>query len=383
MNKKACVKNGIDVIDRYSHLFEGKRIGLVTGPTGLNKRMESTIDLFKQRFDLRALYSPEHGVRGNVQAGVHVDTYTDDRTGVPVYSLYGKNRKPSKEMLEAIDVLVMDIQDIGSRYYTYLYTLSYCMQACAEQGITFAYLDRVNPLGGLEVEGGILDTQFSSFVGMHPITPRYGLTAGELARLFNTEYKFGCKLEIVPIEGWTRDMYLQDTDLLWVNPSPNMTSMDAAVLYNGTCLFEGTNLSEGRGTTKPFEMIGAPWIDAFELARRMNAFNLAGVLFRPVFFEPTFSKHKGQLCGGIQAHITDHRAIRPVEVGLRLLYAIMDLDDRFEWLPPASENGHYFIDLLTGGTDVRLRPYSADALLEKWSLESIRFRSLKEKYHLY
>ena len=381
---KAQIKNGIDVIDKYGHLFEGKRLGLVTGPTGLNKQLKSTIDILNERFDLKALYSPEHGVRGNLQAGAHVDTYVDEGTGITVFSLYGDNQKPTPEMLKDIDVLVMDIQDIGSRYYTYLYTMSYCMQACAENKKTFVYLDRINPIGGIEIEGGILDTKYASFVGLHPITARYGLTAGELAMLFNKEFSFGCELAVVKIEGWERDMYLNDTDLLWVNPSPNITSMDTAILYNGTCLFEGTNISEGRGTTKPFETIGAPWLDPFRLADRMNSMALSGVIFRPVYFDPTFSKHKGLQCRGVQVHITDYKAVKPLEVGMRLLYEIMDSNrSEFQWVPPNREKGSYFVDLLAGGEDVRLRTYEADGLIEKWRGESSLFKACKEQYHLY
>lgn len=383
-HEKAKIKNGIDVIDRNGRLFEGKRLGLVTGPSGLNKSLKSTIDILNERYDLKALYSPEHGVRGNFQAGVHIDTYVDECTGITAYSLYGENRKPSPEMLKDIDVLVMDIQDVGSRYYTYLYTMSHCMEACAENGKTFVYLDRVNPVGGVEVEGGILDTGYASFVGMHPITPRYGLTAGELAMLFNKEFGIGCELEVVRTEGWKRDMYISDTDLLWVNPSPNITSVDTAVLYNGTCLFEGTNISEGRGTTKPFETIGAPWLDPFRLADKMNGMALPGVIFRPVYFEPAFSKHKGQQCRGVQVHITDCKAVKPLELGIRLLYEIMDSDpDKFAWVPPNMEKGNYFIDLLGGGEDIRQRRCEAEGLIEKWRGESLKFKTLKEKYHIY
>lgn len=382
--KKACVKNGIDCIDKYDYLFKGKRLGLITGPTGLNRQLESTIDILKDRYNLKALYSPEHGVRGNLQAGVHVDTYVDEKTGVPVFSLYGSHRKPSPEMLKDVDVLVMDIQDIGSRYYTYLYTMSYCMEACAENKKIFVLMDRINPIGGIEVEGNVLDPEYSSFVGMYPITNRYGLTAGELAMLFNRELGIGCDLAVVRLEGWKRDMYQKDTDLLWVSPSPNIPTMDTAVLYNGTCLFEGTNISEGRGTTKPFEMIGAPWLDPYMLADKMNSKSLPGVVFRPVYFEPTFSKHKGQQCKGVQIHVTDYKAVRPVEVGIKLLYEIMDQSpDNFEWLPPSTEKGRYFIDLLAGCEDVRLRRYEADELLDGWKAESLRFKNCKEQYHLY
>ena len=382
--EKACIKNGIDGIEKYGYLFEGKRLGLVTGPTGLDKQLKPTIDILNNRYDLRVLFSPEHGVRGNFQAGTHVDSYVDEKTGIPVLSLYGDSRKPSPEMLGNIDVLVMDIQDIGSRYYTYLYTMSYCMQACAENKKTFVYLDRVNPIGGMQVEGGILDTRYASFVGMYPITPRYGLTAGELAMLFNSEFGIGCELAVVKAEGWKREMYFDDTDLLWVNPSPNIPSLDAAVLYNGTCLFEGTNISEGRGTTKPFEMIGAPWLDPYRLADKMNGMSLPGVIFRPVYFEPAFSKNRGQQCKGVQIHISDHRSVRPVEIGIKLLYEIMDFDrGKFEWVAPNREKGGYFIDLLTGGDDVRLRHFEADDLIGKWRGESSRFKAYKEKYHIY
>jgi len=382
--KKACVRNGIDRIEEYGYLFEGKRLGLITGPTGLNRKMESTIDILKDRYDLKALYSPEHGVRGNLQAGTHVDTYVDEKTGITVFSLYGEHRKPTPEMLKDIDVLVMDIQDIGSRYYTYLYTMAYAMEACAENNKIFVLLDRINPIGGIEVEGNILDTEYSSFVGMYPITNRYGLTMGELAMLFNKEFGIGCDLAVVELEGWKRGMYHIDTDLLWVSPSPNIPTLETAVLYNGTCFFEGTNISEGRGTTKPFEMVGAPWIDPYKLSDKMNSMALPGVIFRPVYFEPTFSKYRGQQCKGVQIHVTDYRVVKPVEVGIRLLYEIMDQDiDKFEWIPPNRENGNFFIDLLAGCEDVRLRRYDADELLERWKEDSCRFKACKEKYHIY
>ncbi|MDI6618594.1 MAG: DUF1343 domain-containing protein [Clostridiales bacterium] len=381
---KAAVNNGIDVIEKYSSIFEGKRLGLITGPTGLNKNLESTIDILNKRFDLCALYSPEHGIRGNLQAGASVGTYVDEFTGITVYSLYGKNKKPSPEMLRGIDVLVMDVQDIGSRYYTYLYTMAYCMQSCAENGKTFVVLDRVNPVGGVEVEGNVLDTEFSSFVGMYPITQRYGLTIGEMAELMNSEFKIGCDLEVVKIEGWSRELYFDGTDLLWVNPTPNMPSLDAALLYNGTCLFEGTNVSEGRGTTRPFEIIGAPWIDPYRLSDGMNSKKLGGVKFRPVYFEPTFSKHKGELCKGVQVHIIDKKTVRPVEIGIHMLYEIMDMDmGKFQWIPPFKEGGHYFIDNLAGTDEVRLRKCEAVELVEKWSKESLKFEKIKEKYHMY
>lgn len=378
------VMNGIDVYYKYRGIFEGKRLGLITGPTGLNKSLKSTVDILKEAFDLRVLYSPEHGIRGDQQAGAKVDSYIDERTGIYVYSLYGKNKKPSPEMLKDIDVLVMDVQDIGSRYYTYLYTMAYSMESCAENGKTFCILDRVNPIGGDAVEGNLLDIRFKSFVGLYPITPRYGLTIGEMAYFMNNEFNIGCRLEIAKVEGWERSMYFDDTDLIWVNPTPNMPSLDAAILYNGTCFFEGTNISEGRGTTRPFEIIGAPWLDPYRLAAIMNDKGFEGVIFRPVYFEPTFSKHKGELCKGVQVHITDKRKIKPVEIGVHLLYEIIDMDEtRFQWLPPFKEGGDYFIDHLAGTDELRLRKYKACELVSKWHEESERFKKTKMKYHIY
>lgn len=382
--EKLKVKNGIDVIEKYSHVFEGKKLGLISAPTGVDKNLKSTIDILNEKFDLRALYSPEHGIRGNLQAGAAVDTYIDESTGITVYSLYGKNKKPSAEILKDIDVLIFDIQDIGSRYYTFIYTMSYCMESCAENDKTFVVLDRPNVIGGEAVEGNILNMNFKSFVGMKPITPRYGLTIGEMAMLMNKEFNINCRLEVVRLEGWRRDAYFDDTDLLWINPSPNIASVDAAVLYNGTCLFEGTNISEGRGTTKPFEMIGAPWLDAYKLADIMNNKNFFGVKFRPVYFEPAFSKHKGELCRGVQVHVIHKRAVRPVEIGIHLLYEIMDMDrEKFQWLAPFKEGAHHFIDFLAGTDEVRLRKFEAAEFAEKWKKESNEFKKIKEKYHLY
>ncbi|ERI93103.1 hypothetical protein HMPREF1982_01924 [Clostridiales bacterium oral taxon 876 str. F0540] len=382
--ERLLVKNGIDCIEKYSYLFEGKRLGLVSSPMGVDRNLRSTIDILNEKFNLTALYSPEHGIRGNLQAGAAVDTYVDEATGITVYSLYGKNKKPSPEILENIDVLVIDLQDVGSRYYTFLYTMSYCMESCAENNKTVVILDRPNVIGGEAVEGNILDMNFKSFVGMYPIPQRFGLTIGEMAQLFNKEFNINCDLKVVKLEGWCRKAYFDDTDLLWINPSPNIPSVNTAVLYNGTCLFEGTNISEGRGTTKPFEFIGAPWLDAYKLADIMNKKSLEGVVFRPVYFEPAFSKHQGELCKGVQIHVKDKRKVKPIKIGINLLYEIMDMNkDKFEWLPPFKEGANYFIDLLTGTDEVRNRKFEADVFIEKWERESKDFKRIKEKYHLY
>jgi uncharacterized protein YbbC (DUF1343 family) len=382
--EKLIVKTGIDVIENYSHLFEGKRLGLVSCPTGVNKSLRSTIDILNEKFNLTALYSPEHGIRGNLQAGAAVDTYIDESTGITVYSLYGKNKKPSPEILKDIDVLVLDLQDIGSRYYTFLYTMSYCMESCAENNKTLVVLDRPNVIGGEAVEGNILDVKYKSFVGMYPIPSRYGLTIGEMAKFMNKEFNINCNLEVVKLESWKREAYFDDTDLLWINPSPNIPTVNTAVLYNGTCLFEGTNISEGRGTTRPFETIGAPWLDAYKLADVMNSKGLKGVLFTPTYFEPTFSKHKGELCKGVQIHIMDKRKVRAIEVGIHLLYEVMDMDrEKFQWLPPFKEGLNYFIDSLSGTDEVRCRKFEAEEFIEKWRKESEGFKKLKESYHMY
>ncbi|HBI73959.1 MAG TPA: DUF1343 domain-containing protein, partial [Lachnospiraceae bacterium] len=275
------MKLGIDQMDQWLPVLEGKKVGLITNPTGVNRNLISTIDVLKEKVNLVRLYSPEHGVRGDIQAGEVVENYIDESTSLPVITLYGKNKKPTKEMLDEIDILAMDIQDVGSRLYTYLSTMSYCMQGCAECGKTFVLFDRPNPIGGEMVEGNIIKEGFTSFVGLHPIPYRYGLTIGELAGFFNKEFNIQCDLKVIPMEGWIRNMYYEDTKLAWILPSPNMPTVETAVVYNGTCIFEGTNLSEGRGTTKPFEFVGAPWLNAGKLADKLNELNLEGVLFRP------------------------------------------------------------------------------------------------------
>ncbi len=379
----AQVKNGIDLIANYADLFKRKRVGLITSPTGLTREFKSSIDVFHESFELVALYSPEHGVRGNLQAGVIVDTYVDEKTGIMVYSLYGKNKKPSAEVLLPIDIMVMDVQDVGSRYYTFLSTMAYTMEACAEFNKPFVILDRPNPLGGVKVEGNILDPAYKSFVGAYPIPIRHGLTIGELAVFLNREFTLKCDLQVVKMQGWKREIFFNDTDLFWVNPSPNIPTFKTSLLYNGTCLFEGTNISEGRGTTKPFEMIGAPWLDGDELAGLMNAKKLPGVIFRSVCFEPTFSKHQGKLCFGVQIHVTDKRALNAVTIGLELLDEVIRMSkDSFEWLPPF-KGRNYFIDHLAGTDDIRMRRYSASEFTEKWDEDRRGYENIKSQYHLY
>ena len=378
------IKIGIDHIDDFVHLFEGKRVGLITNTTGVKSNLESTIDVLAKKVDLRALFAPEHGVRGNVQAGVKIKDEKDVKTGIPVFTLYGKNKKPSKEMLEDVDVLVFDIQDVGSRLYTYLYTMAYSMQSAKEYGKKFVVLDRPNPLGGEIVEGNLVQEEYASFIGLYPIPYRYGLTIGEAALLFNKEFDIGCELKVIKMQGWKRHMNYEDTGLPWILPSPNMPTVDTAFVYNATCIFEGTNISEGRGTTKPFEMIGAPWLNAYELADNLNKKQLSGVLFRAVFFTPTFSKHEGELCAGVQIHILDRKALNAVLVALHILKEVkIQNAEKFEYLPPYTEKVRPMIDYNTGSDYIRTHDFDPDEVYQQWQKEANKFKELKLNYHLY
>ncbi|WP_034849575.1 exo-beta-N-acetylmuramidase NamZ family protein [Clostridium hydrogeniformans] len=379
------VLNGIDNLDEIKKALGDKKVGLITSPSGINKDFKYTIDVFNENFNLVALFSPEHGIRGNLQAGEEVGTYTDERTGIKVYSLYGENKKPSKEMLEGIDVLVFDIGDVGSRFYTYIYSMGYCLEACKENNKKLLVLDRINILGGEKVEGNILEEEFKTFVGMYPIPIRYGLTIGELAHYFNNEFNIGCDLEVIKIKEWERWMLYEDTDLPWISPSPNMPSLSTSLLYNGTCLLEGTNISEGRGTTKPFEIVGAPWIDGYKLAEIMEEKNIKGVRFRPIYYTPTFSKHEGKMCGGVQIHITDTREVNGVEVGLHLLEVIIKMD-KGDLQFIESEGYGIFLDSISGTKILREslgKELSAKDILEKWNTETQSFREKASKYYLY
>ena len=377
------IRNGIDCIDDYAHLLAGKRLGLITSPTGLTAGLESTIRVLHEKFELAALFSPEHGVRGDRHAGALVDDYEDPLTGVPVYSLYrGDSKRLTPEMLDKVDAVVYDIQDVGVRYYTFIYTMLYAMEDCAKANKPFVVLDRINPLDGVTVEGNALRPEYRSFVGNYSLCVRYGLTAGEVAMMVNAETGLNARLSVVRCEGWEREMLFPDTGRVWVPPSLGVPRFETALLYSGTCLFEGTNLSEGRGTTSPFEIVGAPFVRAEELAEEMNRKALPGVRFRPVYFKPTFSKHTGELCAGVQLHVTDFRALRPLETGVRLMYELRRRYGQFEFLPPVRENGRPFIDLLGGARSYR-EETDEDALLERFREESRAFSKRKQAYHLY
>lgn len=382
MNKHK-VKNGIDRIDTALNLISGARIGLITNPTGVDKNLISSIDILNRRKLLTCLFSPEHGIRGDGQAGEGIAGYTDKETGLTVHSLYGNSVHIPYEVFDEIDIIAFDIQDVGARYYTYASTLFHVMQDCASVGKKVIVFDRINPIGGMCAEGSILDRRFSSFVGMYPVAARHSLTIGEYARYINDAEKTGCDLTVIECEGWKRDCFFDETDLTWIPPSPNMPTVETALCYIGTCLAEGTNLSEGRGTTKPFEMIGSPWMDNTKIAREVNSIGLSGVKLRPCTFTPTFSKYALQKCNGIQLHITDRRSFKPFETALRLFEHIRSTHSEFEFIPPQDEASPAFADLLIGSDEWRKNSFDIDVFLKDQSVKLEDFKSKIKQYYLY
>lgn len=374
-------------LEKYAIKYAGKRIGLVTNMTGVNEQLVTTIDLFYEHpnIELTTLYGPEHGIRGDAKEGEKVSSSIDPYTNLPVYSLYGENRKPSKEMLAEVDVIVFDLQDLGSRYYTYIYTMAYVMKACAESNIECVILDRPNPISGDQMEGNLVADDVRSFVGLYPIPNRHGMTIAELALFFNHEFSIKCDLTVVPMDGWKRSMYFDDTSFYWVPPSPNTTSIDMSVLYTGTCLVEGTNLSEGRGTTQPFECIGAPFIDGHKLAKIFNEKSIPGVLARPTSFIPTYQKHKDILCHGIQLHIVDRKSLHSLQAGLTVIETIAFMyPDAFEFVDHNNQN-KFFFDLLAGTKSLReqILTGKTEQFLEQAEYELSGFKEQRKPYLLY
>lgn len=380
--KRPVVKLGIDNIDDYLYLFAGKRVGLITNATGMNSHFESTVDIMHEKTNLVALFAPEHGIRGSAKAGDKVGNMKDAKTGLPVYSLYGATKKPTAEMLSSVDMLAFDIQDVGARPYTYIYTLAYAMQSAKEQGKTVVVFDRPNPIGGIEVEGGIVKPGYESFIGLYPIPSRHGMTVGELAKLFNSEFGIGCDLVVVKMTNWRRDMYFADTGLPWVMTSPNIPTPETALVYPGTGIFGGTNVSEGVGTTRPFELVGAPWLNAEYLTWRMNRMGLPGVIFRPAYFTPRYGLYEGELCAGVQLHVTDNKAFKPVRTAMSLLYVIKEVGGpHFKFKRP--DGTERFIDLTTGDDRLRTSNLTLDELLVDWDAEASKFKETARKYYLY
>ncbi len=389
------VRLGLERLLDASHSasrLRGRRVGVVSNPASVDGSLRHAVDRLAAHPDahLAAIFGPQHGFRSDVQENMIESGHaTDDIRRVPVYSLYSETREPTAEMLRDVDLLVIDLQDVGTRIYTYIYTMANCLIAARKHGVKAIVCDRPNPIGGALVEGPMLVRGFESFVGQYPIPMRHGMTIGELARLFNEHFGIGADLEVVPMEGWRREMYHDDTGLPWVMPSPNIPTLETAVVYPGTVLFEGTNVSEGRGTTRPFELLGAPWVMADRFADSMNRLELAGTTFRPAFFEPTFHKHARVGCGGCQIHVLDRTAFRPVETGVALLAAFRAADPgQFAWRPPPYEYEHEKlpIDILAGSAELREQieaGMSARDIARSWESSVAAFAAIRARFLAY
>ena len=389
-----AVKLGIDVfLDGRLERVRGRRIGLLAHSASCDGNLEHLLGRLSREPGIRigALFGPEHGLFGEAQDQAAVADATTGG-GVPVFSLYGSDREslsPPAGSLADLDALIVDLQDVGSRYYTFVYTMARCMERCAAEGVSVIVLDRPNPLGGVRTEGPVLEPGYESFVGMYPIPVRHGLTIGELALLFNGAFGIGCDLEVIPMEGWRRPMRQEDTGTPWVPPSPNMPTPDTARVYPGACLLEGANVSEGRGTTRPFEMAGAPWVDPDALARELRAHGLEGVRFRPCRFRPTFHKYEGRVCGGVQLHVTDPDAFRPFLAGLALVQTLLrTYPEHFGWRtePYEFESDRPAFDLLAGNGALRPRleeGASLESLEEGWRPGLERFEEMRRSVFLY
>ena len=368
--------------------IRGMRIGLLTNPCGIDSNFRTSIEVINELdfVQLVALYGPEHGIRGEVQAGDHVSAEIDQLTELPIFSLYGETRVPTGEMLGGIDALIVDFQDIGVRYATYFSTLDNVMTACHQHGKQVIILDRPNPLGGETVQGGLLREEFRSFIGTHTVPVMHGMTLGELGLMLAEERKITAPI-VVPMIGWSRSMLWDETGLPWVLPSPNLPTLDSHIAYPGTCLIEGTSLSEGRGTTRPFEMIGAPWVESNQFAKVLNASDFPGIRARPVYFGPAFSKHAGKRCGGVQVYVDRSATANLVEYGVHLLRTLASLyPDNFDWADHPDGENRSFIDLLTGSDDVRKAIDSGaemDDLFDGWRTECAEFRDRRAPFLLY
>ena len=386
------VESGLEVLlGRHLAFLRGKRFGLLAHQASVTRDLGHAAPLLAavRGAKLVRLFAPEHGIWGAAQDHAEIATTTDPVTGLPVSSLYGERRAPTPEMLDGLDALVVDLQDVGARYYTFVWSLALAMRACAKAGVRVIVLDRPNPLGGARVEGNVPDPAFASFVGLHPLPARHGLTLGELARHANARHGIGCDLTVVPMRGWRRAMLWEDTGLPWVAPSPNMPTPDTARVYPGGCLVEGTNLSEGRGTTRPFEWVGAPYLDRHRYARALNALGLPGVHYRAARFRPTFHKWAGRLCDGVQVHVTDRATFTPFVAGLALLVvARRQAPGRFAWRRPPYEfeRKRLPIDILCGTDAIRRaleRGVALRALERSWRGDLARWRRARAPSLLY
>ena len=374
-----------------SSSLDGKRVGIVCNPASVDHDLAHVADRLAShpRAQLAALFGPQHGFRSDVQENmIETGHGTDDLRRVPVYSLYSDTREPTADMLRGLDVLVIDLQDVGTRIYTYIYTMANCLIAARRHGVRVIVCDRPNPINGVDLEGPMLIPGFESFVGLYPIPMRHGMTIGELARLFNEQFGIGAELEVITMQGWRREMYHDEAQAPWIMPSPNIPTLDSAIVYPGTVLFEGTSASEGRGTTRPFEIVGAPRIVAERFAEDLNRRRLPGVFFRPAVFEPTFHKHAKQTCGGCQIHVVDRQAFRPVLTGVALIAACRAVDaDQFWRDPPYEyEREKLPFDILAGSSELRQQITAGvreDDIARSWESGIAAFRSIRERFLLY
>ena len=392
---------GIDRIEEapYRSLLKDRRIGLVTNASGLSPRYgwRGTVEVMAPRYTVAALFAPEHGVRGVLGPGEKVSHGVDALSGIPTYSLFedmvfagadeastDKAYMPAPESLREIDLLFFDMQDVGSRYFTYASTLFYTMRAAAAAGIPLVVADRPNPLGGEVVEGCRQEESCRSFIGLARVPIRHGLTLGELARYYNGAYGLGCDLTVIPMEGWERSMLWEDCGLPFVRPSPNLPTPQSILVYNGTCMLAGTNATEGRGTTTPFTTVGAPYVNPLELADALDALHLDGLRFSPTHFIPSFSKYQGEVCGGVDIHVTDPRALRAVGLGLHLVRTLQALYPRdFAFRAPATPDGRWHIDLSTGNDTLRTTQRSAAEIYTVWQTDAASFQEETLLYRLY
>ena len=385
----AQVRPGIEVfLANPPKEIVGKRVGLITNHSGLDRQGQTLIDLLAARKDMKlvALFSPEHGIRGTAET--RVNSSTDEKTGLPIHSLYGETYKPTQAMLEGVDAIVYDIKDLGVRQYTYESTMALAMQAAAEKGIPIVVLDRPNPVTGTIMEGNILEAPFQTFVGIYPVLSRHGLTMGELARMYNAEQKIGANLIVVPIEGWKRDMWGDQAGIPWINPSPNIRRLEAAIHYPGTVFFEAINVSEGRGTNAPFEQIGAPWLNHTELVRVMNDMKLPGIRFEPITLQVAEGARKfaGQQINGVRFEITDRNTYRPLATSLLMIEQIRKMHpNEFEWRGANQRDNMSTIERHGGTRELRaaIENGTVKDLLKKWEQDQAKFAALREKYLLY
>lgn len=373
-------------------ILRSARVGLVCNQSSVDHALRHAADLLHEQsgIKLTALFGPQHGIRGDVQDNMVESKHAVDRqTGLPIYSLYSETREPTEEMLKDVDVLVFDMQDVGCRIYTFVYTLANCMRAAKRLGKRVVVCDRPNPINGEAVAGTVLEPLFASFVGQFPLATRHGMTVCELARMFNEYYGIGCELELVQMEGWSRELWLDETDAPWVIPSPNMPTLDSATVFPGAVHLEGTQLSEGRGTTRPFELIGAPYIEAEEYAKALSKVGFAGVYFRSCGFQPTFQKHAGQTCGGVQIHVTNRNAFEPVIIGVAAVKIAYDLyTEHFRWKVPPYEYVYDKnpFDVIAGTNKLREAIElgdSIESIESSWTSDLEKFKTEREQFLLY